>query len=220
MTLQPVRRPVPLSAEPVSGRHSGAAILARPAAASRCAPAYWAHHSWLEAPRPVRNERSARAAHAFLFERYPQLADVTLAAASSVLPVWPRPACARLCRVVAALALARSLRRVVAAQAHTAFAASVAPRLLDAIQRHPRALAADLLVEPVASPFDRHDMTALGLALVQRADADLSHAFWWSLRLPREVAQSAQRYGVRDLSAPDAADLLVDAKRLMEVPRC
>ncbi|MFM0594866.1 MULTISPECIES: hypothetical protein [Paraburkholderia] len=220
MTLQPVRFSVPLSAEQASGLHSSAANLASPTSTSRCAPAYWAHHSWLESARPVRNERSARAAHAFLFERYPQLAEATLADTSSVLPVWPRPACARLCRVVAALACARSLRRVVAAQAHTAFAASVAPRLLDAIQRHPRALAADLNVEPAASPFDRHDMTALGLALAQRADADLSHAFWWSLRLPREVAQSAQRYGLRGLSAADAADLLTDAKRLMEVPRC
>ncbi|PQV44274.1 hypothetical protein [Paraburkholderia sp. BL21I4N1] len=220
MTLQPVRLSVPSSAEPTSGRHSSAATPTGSVAASRCATAYWAHHSWLEAPRPVRNERSARAAHAFLFERYPQLADVTRAAASSGLPVWPRPACARLCRVVAALALGRSLRRVVAAQSHTAFAASVAPRLLEAIQRHPRALAPDLHVEPAASPFDRHAMTALGLALVQRADADLSHAFWWSLRLPREIAQSAQRYGVRGLSAADAADLLADAKRLMEVPRC
>ncbi|WCM20969.1 hypothetical protein NDK50_05760 [Paraburkholderia bryophila] len=220
MTLQPVRLSAPCPAEPAAGPHSSTAIEAGSASPGRCLPAYWAHHSWLEAARPVRNERSARAAHAFLFDRYPQLAEVALADASSVLPVWPRPACARLCRVVAALALARSLRRVVAAQAHTAFAASVAPRLLDAIQRHPRALAADLNIEPAASPFDRHDMTALGLALVQRADVELNHAFWWSLRLPREVAQSAQRYGVRDLSAAGAAALLADAKLLMEIPRC
>src|ERR1700761_5694089 len=110
------------------------------------APAYWAHHSWLEQGQPVRDERTARAAHAFLFTHYPQLVQVALADVPPSLPIWPRPACARLCRIVAALAFAPSLRRVVASQARAAFAAGVAPRLLGEIQRHPRAGGADLNV--------------------------------------------------------------------------
>ena len=106
------------------------------------APAYWVHDSWLEAGRLIghaRHERHARAAHAFLFDRYPQLCQVSLAGLPPALPLWPRPACARLCRIVAALAFAGSLRRIVAAPARMAFAAGVAPHLLGTLQRHPRA---------------------------------------------------------------------------------
>jgi hypothetical protein len=185
-----------------------------------CAPACWAHHSWLDAARPVRHERAARAAHAFLFHRYPQLAQVALADLPPVLPAWPRPACARLCRIVAALAFAPSLRRVVAAPVRTAFAAGVAPRLLEAIQRHPRAGKADLKVEPVPSTCSRRDMTALGLALAIQAATDAHPAFWWSLRLPRDISEAATHYRVRELSAADAGELVADARRLMEGHAC
>jgi hypothetical protein len=185
-----------------------------------CAPAQWAHHSWLEAGQPIRHERAARAAHAFLFSRYPQLVQVALSDVPPVLPLWPRPACARLCRIVAALAFARSLRRVVAARARAALAASVAPRLLVAIQLHPRADTADLKVEPPPSLSSRRDMTALGLALAMQAAADSRYAFWWSLRLPREISEAATRYRVDGLSALEARDLLADARRLMETHSC
>ncbi|MGA9916498.1 hypothetical protein [Paraburkholderia sp.] len=185
-----------------------------------CAPAYWAHRSWLESGHSIRNERVARAAHAFLFDRYPQLVRVTLADVPPVLPLWPRPACARLCRIVAALAFARSLRRVVAAQARAAFAAGVAPRLLGAIQRHPRADTADLTVEPTPSLFSRREMTALGLALAMQAAGDARYAFWWGLRLPREMSEAAACYRVHGLSAVDARELVADARRLMEGHPC
>ncbi|CAE6819805.1 hypothetical protein [Paraburkholderia haematera] len=185
-----------------------------------CAPAQWAHHSWLEAGQPIRNERAARAAHAFLFSRYPQLIQVVLADVPPVLPLWPRPACARLCRIVAALAFARSLRHVVAAGARAALAVSVAPRLLAAIQRHPRADAADLKVEPPPTLSSRHDMTALGLALAMQTATDSHYAFWWSLRLPHEISNAATRYRVHGLSALEARELLADARRLMEAHSC
>ena len=53
------------------------------------APAYWVHDSWLEAGRLIghaRHERHARAAHAFLFDRYPQLCQVSLAGLPPALP--------------------------------------------------------------------------------------------------------------------------------------
>jgi hypothetical protein len=185
-----------------------------------CAPAYWAHHSWLDGGRPVRSERAARAAHAGLFGRYPQLVQVALADVPPALPLWPRPACARLCRIVAALAFAGSLRRVVAAQARAAFAADVAPSLLGAIQRHPRASAADLDIEPVPSLFSRRDMTALGLAVAMQAVADSRYAFWWSLRLPKEMSEAAKRFRVDELLPHDARELVSDARHLMEAYPC
>jgi hypothetical protein len=185
-----------------------------------CAPAYWAHHSWLEHGKPIRDERTARIAHAFLFGSYPQLVQVALADVPPALPIWPRPACARLCRIVAALAFAPSLRRVVAAQARAAFAAGIAPRLLGAIQRHPRAHAADLLVEPAPSLFSRRDMTAVGLALALEATADSRYAFWWSLRLPREMSETASRYRVSNLSSAEARELVAEARRLMGAHPC
>lgn len=184
-----------------------------------CAPAHWAHHSWLETGQPIRHERAARAAHVFLFSRYPQLVQVALADVPAVLPLWPRPACARLCRIVAALAFARSLRRVVTARARVALAVSVAPRLLSAIQRHPRADAADLKVVPPPTLSSRRDMTALGLALAMQA-VDSRYAFWWSLRLPREIAEAAGHYHVHGFSALDARELVTDAQRLMEAYSC
>jgi hypothetical protein len=185
-----------------------------------CAPAHWAHHSWLEAGQKIRHERAARAAHVFLFRRYPQLVQVVLADVPAVLPLWPRPASARLCRIVAALAFARSLRRVVAARARAALAVSVAPHLLVAIQRHPRADAADLNVEPQPSLSSRRDMTALGLALAMHAAADRRYAFWWSLRLPRDIAEAATHFRVDGLSPRDARELVADARRLMEARPC
>jgi hypothetical protein len=187
------------------------------------APADWVHDSWLESGRPirhVRDERHARAAHAFLFDRYPQLNHVSRAGLPPALPLWPRPACARLCRIVAALAFAGSLRRIVAAPARMAFAAGVAPHLLGALQRHPRSGAADLSVEPMPSLFNRRDMTALGLTLATHVAADSPYAFWWSLRLPREVVEAAARYRVHGLSVLDAQQLIADARRVMEGPAC
>ncbi|AXL53185.1 hypothetical protein DSC91_006494 [Paraburkholderia caffeinilytica] len=185
-----------------------------------CAPAYWAHHSWLERGQPVRDERTARAAHAFLFTRYPQLVQVALADVPPALPIWPRPACARLCRIVAALAFAPSLRRVVAVQARAAFAAGVAPHMLREIQRHARANTTDVNLEPTPSLFSRRDMTAAGLALTLRAAADSRYAFWWSLRLPREISEAAVNYRVCDLSAAGARELVAEARRLMEAHPC
>jgi hypothetical protein len=184
-----------------------------------CAPANWAHHSWLDKGRPVRQERAARAAHASLLSRYPQLVQVSLSDVPPCLPVWPRPACARLCRIVAALAFAASLRRVVSAPARAAFAAGVAPSLLCAIQRHARADGADLQVEPPPSLFSRRDMTALGLAVAQAA-ADSRYAFWWSLRLPYEISEAARRFDLRGLSLHAARELVADARKLMEAHPC
>lgn len=185
-----------------------------------CAPANWAHHSWLDSNRPIRSERAASAGHALLFGRYPPLLQLARADLPPTLPVWPRPACARLCRIAAALGFAHSLRRVVAAPARIAFAAAIAPHLLGAIQRHPRAALADLSVEPVPSLFSRYDMTALGLALAKQAGTDPCQGFWWSLRLPRDITEAAQRYQVEGWSAADACGLLTDARHLMETPAC
>lgn len=185
-----------------------------------CAPADWAHHSWLEDGRPIRNERAALNAHAALFGRYPQLVQVALSDVPPALPIWPRPACARLCRIVAALAFARSLRRVVAAQARTAFAMGVAPRMLGAIQRHPRAAVADLRIEPMPPLFSRREMTAVGLALALEAAADSRYAFWWSLRLPRGISEAASHYQVHEFTAADARELVAAARRLLEGKPC
>lgn len=185
-----------------------------------CAPANWAHHSWLHAGRPIRHERAARVAHASLFTRYPQLVQVSLSDVPSWLPIWPRPACARLCRIVAALAFSAALRRVVSAHARTAFAANVAPGLLCVIQRHARAEAAVLQVEPAPSLFDRRDMTALGLAVVIQAAVDSRYAFWWSLRLPQEISEAATRFNLHGLSLHDARELIIEARNIMEAHPC
>ncbi|MDE1184509.1 hypothetical protein [Paraburkholderia sp.] len=181
-----------------------------------CAPGDWAHHSWLDDGRPLRDERAARAAHASLFGRYPQLTRLSSTAdVPPMLPGWPRPACARLCRVVAALGFANAMRRVVTADSRAAFAAGVAPHLLAAIQRHPRAADADLCIAPGVSLDSRFGMTAFGLAVAIRAAAHDGHAFWWRLRLPRAVSDAAAVYRIDGLPVQVARALVTDAMRLM-----
>jgi hypothetical protein len=180
----------------------------------------WAHSGWLERARPVRSERAAAQAHAELLGRYPQLTEIGAAIALPFVVPLPRPAYARLLRIGAALACARSLRRVVFSPARAALDASVAPRLLGAIQRHARAECDDLGLGAPLDFFNRREMTAAGLALVKRALVDPSRGLWLELRLPREIGERSARYDASGVE-PELAYSVIDAAwQLMGGERC
>ncbi len=63
-------------------------------------------------------------------------------------------------------------------------------------------------------------MTAVGLAVALEATADSRYAFWWSLRLPREMSETASRYRVSNLSSAEARELVAEARRLMGAHPC
>ncbi len=186
------------------------------------AAAKWVHHSWLMRREPIRNERAEAEANAFLLMRYPQLAGISFPQALPFVGELPRPACARMFRIGAALACSRSLRRMVTGSAHTSFARNVAPNVLRAVQRHPRGEQEDLQLGASLNLFDRRSMTAAGLALSLRglADDDAAQHLWLQLRMPRDIADDAARFCADSVNAAAARELIGDAWRLMRGEPC
>ncbi|ALL66359.1 Bacterial type III secretion protein (HrpB4) [Paraburkholderia caribensis MBA4] len=126
----------------------------------------------------------------------------------------PRPACAKVLRVTAAFARARSLRKVVSAAAHEKFARSIAPRVLCAVQRDRRGEHDDTDFGAALNVFDRADMTAAGLCLALHTIGDPNLRVLVQLRLPRTLARRAAHFTVGDMSARAARDLLDTAYTL------
>jgi hypothetical protein len=191
-----------------------------------CLPALsigkWAHHSWLMRQRPIRGERALAEASSRLIVEYPQLTRIDFRQTLPCVGELPRPACARLFRISAALACSRSLRRMVAGAEHLAFARHVAPHMLRTIQKHARAESDDLPLGAPLNFLDRHEMTAAGFALSLRGLSDggeVQHT-WLRLRMPRDIVESAVRFHARDVTIEDARALLDDASRLMRGEPC
>lgn len=180
----------------------------------------WAHHSWLVSGQRPRTERAQAAASALLLARYQRLADIDFTTGLPLLMGMPRPAYARLLRIAAALACARSLRRVITASSRAAFAASTAPGMLALIQQHARGYLDDVSMNAAPDIFNRRHMTAAGLALALHTLDDAAQRMWLQLRLPREVAEEAARYQIVGVSSEAVKKLLEDASRLMRGDPC
>lgn len=178
---------------------SGVAILAL---------SKWAHFSWLaHGVRPL-TERAQAEANAELLARFPQLAAVQRTPAVPRFAALPRPACAKVLRVAAALAYARFLRRVISGEAQRIFAARIAPRVLHAIQRDTHGAQGD--VDPGArlNLFDRVEMTAAGLGVALCAVDDPMLRVLVELRVPRIVVQRQAHFGMSDMRIQAARDVL------------
>jgi len=175
----------------------------------------WAHFSWLPRGERVRSERAQAEANADLLARFPQLASVHTQPALPAFARLPRPACAKVLRVTAALAHARSLRRIVSADAQRAFAFRIAPHVLHAIQRDPRADSDDVDLGATLSVLDRAAMTAAGLTVALRALDDPAHGVLMQLRLPRPVVERISHFGANGLRADTARELLAAASSLI-----
>jgi hypothetical protein len=172
--------------------------------------------------QPVRNERAEAEANAFLLARYPHLVEMNFTRALPFVGELPRPACARLFRIGAALACSRSLRRVVTGSAHVAFARNVAPHVLRAVQLQTSTEQDDLELGASLNLFDRRSMTAAGLALSLRAlaDGDAAQYLWLQLRMPRDVADDAARFNARSVSPAAARELIGNAWKLLRGEPC
>lgn len=180
----------------------------------------WAHHSWLVSAQKPRTERAHAAANALLLARYRQLTGLDFTHGVPLLMQLPRPACARVLRVAAALACARTLRRVVSTASRSAFAASIAPDVLTGIQQHVRGYLDDVRMGAGPDIFNRRDMTAAGLALSLPMLADAPQRMWLRLRMPREVAETAARFRVDGIPQDAAHRLIADAWKLMRGEPC
>ena len=172
----------------------------------------WAHFSWLPRGEPARTERAQADANADLLMRFPQLMALQTVHALPPFALLPRPACAKVLRVSAALAQARPLRRVISADARKTFAVRIAPRVLQAIQRDGQALRAedDMDARMPLNVLDREAMTAAGLRLALRTIDDAALRVLMELRVPRAVAQRAAQFGACEMRV-DAARALLDA---------
>ncbi|MPW16730.1 hypothetical protein GCT13_07215 [Paraburkholderia sp. CNPSo 3157] len=180
----------------------------------------WAHHSWLPRGVPALTERAQADANARLLARFPQLTAVHAMPPAPRFATLPRPACAKVLRVTAALAHARSLRRVISGAAHETFASLVAPRVLCAIQRDSRGEYEDADLGATLNVFDRADMTAAGLRLALHALGDPALRVLTELRLPCALAQRAAHFRVGGMSAQNACDLLDAAYALAGGEAC
>ncbi|MEM5342734.1 hypothetical protein [Paraburkholderia azotifigens] len=176
--------------------------------------ARWAHHSWLPRGERAHSERAQADANASLLVLMPQLMVERTMPHVPAFATLPRPACAKVMRITAAIAQAHTLRKVVSASAREMFASQVAPHVLRAIQSSALADAADVDVGAMLNVFDRADMTAVGLRLALHAHDDPALRALLQLRLPRAVAQRAWRYGTGDLGAHTASRLLEAAYAL------
>ncbi|WP_168790489.1 hypothetical protein [Paraburkholderia aromaticivorans] len=168
----------------------------------------WAHHSWLAAGERSLSERAQAAANARLLALFPHLLSQRATPSLPRFAALPRPACAKVMRVTAALAYAASLRKVVSASEHEMFAARIAPHVLRAVQRDPRGGHENANVGVMLDVLDRADMTAAGMQLTLHALGDPTLRVLLELRLPRAVAQRAARFGVCGMSSEAAMNLL------------
>ena len=180
----------------------------------------WTHHSWLPRGERALTERAQGDANAVLLARYPHLLSEHAMPAVPRFAVLPRPACAKVLRVTAALAHARSLRRMVTATAHQMFASRIAPHVLRAIQLDARGELQDVEIGATLNVLDRADMTAAGLRLALHALGDPALRVLIELRLPRAVTQRAAHFQVGDMSTQAASDLLDNAYALAGGEAC
>ncbi|MEX3931626.1 hypothetical protein AB4Y32_07365 [Paraburkholderia phymatum] len=180
----------------------------------------WAHHSWLPRGVPALTERAQADANARLLMRFPQLIVMHAIPPEPWVAALPRPACAKVLRVAAALAHARSLRRVISGAAHGTFAAVIAPGVLSAIQRDSRGEYEDADLGVMLNVFDRSDMTAAGLRLALHALGDPALHVLTELRLPCAVAQRAALFRVSGMSVQNAGDVLDAAYALAGGKAC
>ncbi|WP_321890025.1 hypothetical protein [Paraburkholderia bannensis] len=130
-----------------------------------------------------------------------------------------RPAFARLLRTSAALACAYSLRHVITAPARAQFARAIGLPVLAALQCHPRAQREPLRFDPPVDCFNRHSITAAGLAIALRATSGAAQRQWLQLRLPCQCAQDAAQWSLQDTAARTALDLIGDAFLLLDARR-
>jgi hypothetical protein len=168
----------------------------------------WAHFSWLPRGERIRTERAEADANADLLARFPQLAAWRTVPALPPFAVLPRPACAKVLRVTAALAHASLLRRIVSAQTQRAFALRIAPNVLREIQRDLRADHEDIDHDMTLNVLDRADMTAAGLRVALRTIDDPVLRTLIELRVPRAVAQRTAQCGASRARVEIARDLL------------
>jgi hypothetical protein len=179
----------------------------------------WAHFSWLPRGKRVTTERAQAHANADLLARFPQLAELPPKPAMPPFSVLPRPACAKVLRVTAALTHARLLRKVVAGQAQKTFAVRIAPHVLHAIQRDFHA-EEEVDQGAMLNVLDRADMTAAGLRVAMRAIDDPALRVLMQLRLPRTVSLQMARFSGCDTRVKTAQDLLDAAYRLARGETC
>lgn len=180
----------------------------------------WAHFSWLPRGERARSERAEAAANAELLARFPHLAASWTAPALPPFAVLPRPACAKVLRVTAALAHASLLRRIVSAQTQRAFALRIAPHVLREIQRDLRADHEDVDQDMTLNVLDREDMTAAGLRVALRTIDDPALRTLIELRMPRAVAQRTSQFGASGTRVETARDLLATAYALARGEPC
>lgn len=180
----------------------------------------WAHFSWLPRGERVLTERAQADANAELLGRFPQLAALRQVPAMPAFAALPRPVCAKVLRVSAALVHARSLRRMVSADTQKIFAARIAPRVLHAIQRGSRAEWDDLALCATVNVLDRAAMTAAGLSVALRALDEPAQRLLMELRLPRAIAQRTADFGASELRAQTARELLDTASVLAGGEAC
>ncbi|WP_233868896.1 hypothetical protein [Paraburkholderia adhaesiva] len=122
--------------------------------------------------------------------------------------------------MTAALAHARSLRRVISASAQQIFSARIASNLLHAIQRDVRGEQEDTDQNVTLNVLDRVSMTAAGLRVALRTIDDPALRILMELRLPRPVAQCMGNIGVCDMRVETAHDLLDAAYALAGGEAC
>lgn len=180
----------------------------------------WAHYSWLPRGERALSERAQADANASLLARFAPLASGRAIAPVPPFAALPRPVCARVMRVAAALVNARSVRRVVTATARETFASCVAPHVLSAIQRNAKFPFADIDFGATLNVFDRADMTAAGLQIAMHAIEDPALRVLLQLRLPIAVAQRASRFHVSEISPQNASDMLAAAFALAGGEAC
>ena len=179
----------------------------------------WAHHSWVGKQRPVRSERARADASAQLLGRYPQLAEAAAIPLQWFAAPLARPACTRLMRLCAALASARTLRLVVEAGARAQFSRATGLPSLAQLQRHPRGDFPDLHFDAPLDCFNRHALTAAGLALALRATPGAQQRLWLQLRLPHQYSQTAAQWKLPAVAPQAARKLLEDAMALLHARR-
>lgn len=180
----------------------------------------WAHFSWLARGDRALTERAQADANADLLARFPQLAAMQSTPAVPRFAALPRPACARVLRVTAALAHACVLRRVIGREAQKTFAVCIAPHVLHAIQRDSRAEREDVDPGALLNVFDRIEMTAAGLRVALRTIDDPVLRVLVELRLPRTVVQRVADFGVDGMRSEAARDLLDTAYALARGEAC
>ncbi|RQH09093.1 hypothetical protein [Paraburkholderia dinghuensis] len=180
----------------------------------------WAHFSWLPRGERALTEWAQVDANADLLARYPQLTAMQTTPAMPPFAVLPRPACAKVLRVTAALAHARLLRRVISARAQRIFEIRIAPHLLHAIQRDLRGEQVDVDQNVTLNVLDRAEMTAAGLRVALRTIEDPALRVLVELRLPRAVVRGMADVGVCDMRVETARDLLDAAYALARGEAC